>query len=334
MSDPLEQLTPQHHEAPDPNFGARLRERIGHIEDRADRRAGRGQSSGGWHLAQFNRGLFNHPLEASEMTEFVNSLDRINAIAEAAPGFVWRLTDDDGESSSYVDVPGTDDPLIAPNLSVWTDVDSLRRFMYETDHVSYLRRRAEWFQKQDGPIAVLWWIPAGSTPTVEEAVHRLDLLAQRGPTKDAWTFRQQFPQPIEQPSGDTTMTSQVLIPYLTVGDARAAIGFYAEVFGAEQRGELFEMPDGRIGHAELAIGDATFYLADDFPEMQLVHPAGHGAGRSMAVVINVDDCDAVYGHALAAGSTEERPPSNQHGHRSGWFVDPWGHRWCPTSAEV
>ena len=329
MTNPFENLEPPVSAAPSAEFAERLKARITHIEQRRERTSDRSHTSG-WHLAQYNRGLFNQPLDHPDMAEFTNSLDRINAIAESSPGFVWRLIGDDGESSSFVDVPRASDPLIAPNLSVWTGVDALHDFMYKTDHVSYLRRRADWFQKQDGPIAVLWWIPAGTTPSIDEAVRRLDLLAKQGPSEHAWTFRNPFPKPDHQPDGEIPMNQQVLIPYLTVGDARHALSFYGEVFGAEQRGELFEMPDGRIGHAEMAIGDAIFYLADDFPEMQLVHPAAHGAGRSMALVINVDDCDAVYEHALAAGAAEERPPANQHGQRSGWFVDPWGHRWAPT----
>ena len=122
----------------------------------------------------------------------------------------------------------------------------------------------------------------------------------------------------------------MMIPYLTVGDTRAALAFYAEVFGAEPSGELFEMPDGRIGHAEMTVSGQTVYLADPFPEMRLASPSEHG-GNSVSIVIIVDDCDAVYRHALAAGATGEREPSDQHGRRSGWFVDPWGHRWSPTS---
>ncbi len=125
-----------------------------------------------------------------------------------------------------------------------------------------------------------------------------------------------------------------LIPYLTVGDGRAALQFYEEVFGAEHTGELFEMDDGRIGHAELIVGGHQMYLADDFPEMNLVHPKGHGGPTSMALVIHVDDCDAVFDHAISAGATAERPPANQHGFRIGWFVDPWGHRWSPTGPEA
>ena len=131
------------------------------------------------------------------------------------------------------------------------------------------------------------------------------------------------------PTNGDEMSTQ-LIPYLSVDDARAAVDFYTEVFGAQLDGELFEMGDGRIGHATLKIGESTLYLADEFPEMNIIGPIGRG-GTSVAVVINVADADETYAHALAAGATAERPVENQHGFRSGWFQDPWGHRWSPTS---
>lgn len=147
------------------------------------------------HLAQLNLGLFNAPLDSAEMTEFTLALDPINALAESTPGFVWRLKDDDGGSSSFVDVPGTDDPLIAPNMSVWRDVESLRHFMFKSGHAIYLRRRAEWFQRQDGPIAVMWWIPEGEIPTLVDAVRRLDHLRDHGPSETGWTMAHQFDPP-------------------------------------------------------------------------------------------------------------------------------------------
>ena len=123
-----------------------------------------------------------------------------------------------------------------------------------------------------------------------------------------------------------------LIPYLSVTDSRAAIEFYRDVFGAEVvDGEVVEMDDGRIGHASLKVGDADLYLADEFPEMNILSPTTRGGG-TVAMVIRVDDADETYARALAAGAEAERPVTNQHGARSGWFVDPWGHRWSPTSA--
>ncbi len=147
------------------------------------------------HLAQLNLGLFRAPLDAAEMAEFVAALGPINAIAESSPGFVWRLKDDSGASSSYLEVPGRADPLWAPNMSVWEDFDSLKHFMYKSGHASYLRRRAEWFQKPDRPINVLWWRPAGEIPTLVDAVRRLDHLTDHGPSEQGWSLTKTFPPP-------------------------------------------------------------------------------------------------------------------------------------------
>ena len=126
------------------------------------------------------------------------------------------------------------------------------------------------------------------------------------------------------------MTS--IIPYLTVTNGRAAIEFYSEVFGAEiVEGELFEMDDGRLGHVSLVIGGAKLYLADEFPEVGAIAPETLG-GSTAGFVIHVDNADDTMVSAISAGATLDRPVENQHGNRSGWFVDPWGHRWSPTSA--
>lgn len=319
MTDPLVNLSPGSAGAPSSDFVDRLRARVDAIEARPVRR--------GWHLAQLNLGIFKAPLDAPEMAPFAMALDRINAIADESPGFVWRLKDDDGGPSSNVEVPGAVDPLLASNLSVWTDYESLREFMYRTDHAAYLRRRAEWFEREATLMTVGWWIPAGTIPTLDEALERLERLRTDGPSGEAFPLTRTIPDP---PNEEAPM-GQVLIPYLTVGDSRAALQFYAEVFGAERTGELFEMDDGRIGHAEMTIDGQLFYMADEFAEMNLAAPASQGS-NSVSIVINVADADTTYDHALLAGATGERPVADQHGFRSGWFVDPWGHRWSPTSA--
>lgn len=122
-----------------------------------------------------------------------------------------------------------------------------------------------------------------------------------------------------------------MVPYLAVTDGRAAIEYYGTVFGAEVvEGELFEMDDGRVGHVSLTIGGASLYVSDEFPEMNVLAPVTRG-GSSAAVVIHVDNADETIAAAVAAGGTLDRPAEDQHGARSGWFVDPWGHRWSPTS---
>lgn len=331
MTDPLHQLEPQPSEGPSAEFAETLRRRVEAIEGRTQRTQARSTS---WHLAELNLGVFRDSLESPTMSEFAGGLDRINALADEAPGFVWRLTDVDGGPSSNIAIPGDNDPLLASNLSVWEDYESLRNYMYRTDHVSYLRRRSEWFEHRSEAMTVAWWIPAGQLPTLEDALRRLQLLRDHGPSDEGWPLTQPRPAPSLDPTATVPGVAAMLIPYLTVGDSRAAIDFYAEVFDAEQRGDVFEMEDGRVGHAELAIGGQTLYLADDFPEIQLVHPAGHGGPKSMSLVIRVHDCDAIYDRALAAGATSERAPENAHGRRIAWFVDPWGHRWSPTSEPV
>ncbi|MFN8020280.1 MAG: DUF3291 domain-containing protein [Acidimicrobiales bacterium] len=141
------------------------------------------------HLAEFNIARLRTPLEADENAEFVSVLEAVNRIAEVSPGFVWRLTSDDDRSASYVQV--YDDPLLIVNFSVWTDLDSLRHYVYRSGHGAYFRRRREWFD-DEGSALVCWWIPAGEIPTTDDAVARLARLHRDGPSPDAFTFTSAF----------------------------------------------------------------------------------------------------------------------------------------------
>ncbi len=96
-----------------------------------------------YHLAELNIARLRRPLDAVETAEFIAALDPVNALAEATPGFVWRLTDDDGQSSSYVTVAAIDDPLVIVNYSLWRDYESFKHFVYKSGHASYLRRRGD-----------------------------------------------------------------------------------------------------------------------------------------------------------------------------------------------
>ena len=116
---------------------------------------------GEYHLAQLNIARMKHPWESPEMADFVNSLDDVNALADAAPGFVWRLQLDDDDMTP-VELFGDD---IIPNLSLWTDVDALRDFAFRSGHRDVLARRREWFETMDEAYAVLWWVPAGHIPS-------------------------------------------------------------------------------------------------------------------------------------------------------------------------
>ncbi len=148
-----------------------------------------------YQLAEFNVARLHHPLDSAESAEFVAALDPINALAEATPGFVWRLLDDDGGSSINVDVDGIDDPLTIVNYSIWADLDSLKHFVNKSGHASYLRRRRDWFEPMDQATTVCWWIPAGTVPPVEEAHARLEHLRAEGPSGRGWPLTKPLPLP-------------------------------------------------------------------------------------------------------------------------------------------
>jgi hypothetical protein len=145
------------------------------------------------HIAQLNIARPRAPLDSPQLAGFVSRLDEINALADAAPGFVWRLVDDEGGNATSLRPYGPD---VMVNLSMWESVEALYEFAYRTAHLDVLRRRREYFD-HDGldAYAVLWWVPVGTVPTVAEAKRRLDLLAAEGPTGRAFTFRDRFPPP-------------------------------------------------------------------------------------------------------------------------------------------
>ena len=121
-----------------------------------------------------------------------------------------------------------------------------------------------------------------------------------------------------------------LMPYLIVDDGAAAIDFYTSVLGAEERMRM-DGPDGRIGHAELQLGDSLIMLADEHPEIGAVGPRTVG-GTPVSLHVYVEDADGVFARAIEAGATERRPVEDKfYGDRSGGFEDPFGHRWDVAS---
>lgn len=137
-----------------------------------------------------NIARFSLPKEHPNNVEFVNSLERVNKVAETQPGFVWRFT---GEGNDALDIQAFEDPNIAVNMSIWTDLDSLGAFVYRNhDHLAIMRRRKEWFDHIEFRL-VLWWVEEGHIPSMDEATHRLDLLTHNGPCREAFTFKQPFP---------------------------------------------------------------------------------------------------------------------------------------------
>jgi hypothetical protein len=145
-----------------------------------------------WHVAQLNVGRLVAPEGDPRVAGFFAELDRINALADVAPGFVWRLVDEDGRDATALR-PFDDDTLV--NMSVWTTVEALYAFTYRTAHLDVLRRRRDWFHPLGDAYAVLWWIPAGTVPALDEAGARLAMLRERGATAEAFTLRVPFPHP-------------------------------------------------------------------------------------------------------------------------------------------
>ncbi len=144
-----------------------------------------------YQLAQINIAELKAPIDSPQLKDFVDNLDRINALAEDSPGFVWRLKGEGNDATSLR--PLGDDVIV--NMSVWRDVDTLRAYVYKTAHVEIMKRRREWFARMGQAFMVLWWVPAGHEPTPTEAARKLEHLRAHGPTPDAFTFAEAFSAP-------------------------------------------------------------------------------------------------------------------------------------------
>jgi hypothetical protein len=145
-----------------------------------------------FHLAQINIARLIAPLDDPRIADFLAQLEPINALAESAPGFVWRLK---SASGNAMDIPYSDDPFMVVNMSVWESIDALKDYAYGSKHVEVYRERARWFEKPEKPNYCLWWVPAGHIPTVEEGRDRLTHYQQHGATPHSFWFSQRFPVP-------------------------------------------------------------------------------------------------------------------------------------------
>jgi hypothetical protein len=149
-------------------------------------------SNEAWHLAQVNIALPVEPLDSPALAEFVELLEPVNALADGAPGFVWRLQTDEGDATA---IRAFGDDRLIVNMSVWESADALWDFVYDAGHLEVMRRRREWFTRMAESHMVLWWVPAGTVPTVADAEERLERLRAEGPTPQAFTFKRRFEAP-------------------------------------------------------------------------------------------------------------------------------------------
>ncbi|MEH6452319.1 MAG: DUF3291 domain-containing protein [Psychromonas sp.] len=141
------------------------------------------------HLAQLNIAKAKYSLESTEIKEFVDNLEPVNKLAESSDGFIWRLQDESGDATN---ITAFSDPDIIVNMSVWDSIEALKNFMFRTHHRDFLRRKKEWFHNIPDDSYVLWWVPKDHTPTVEEAVEKLEFLRSNGDTPYAFTFKSNF----------------------------------------------------------------------------------------------------------------------------------------------
>lgn len=148
-------------------------------------------------LAQINIARLKAPLTDPALAGFVNRLDEINQLAERSDGFIWRLKDEQGDATS---IQAFEDPDLIVNLSLWRDVASLKRYVYESTHLELLKARNDWFIPfaSDDPLAhqALWWVNADTRPTVSDAKQRLSMIKTSGAGPLAFSFARPWPVPV------------------------------------------------------------------------------------------------------------------------------------------
>ena len=144
-----------------------------------------------FHIAQMNTGRILAPLDDPIMHGFMSRLDDLNALADRSPGFVWRLQTEAGNATYFR--PWEHDDRLLLNMSVWETIEALKDYVYKTAHAEIMRHRAEWFEKFRGEFIVLWWVPVGHRPSIDEAKKRIAHLNQYGPTEFAFNFKVTFP---------------------------------------------------------------------------------------------------------------------------------------------
>jgi GNAT superfamily N-acetyltransferase len=230
------------------------------------------------HLAQVNVARLRHPIDHPATADFVAGLVPVNAVADASPGFVWRLQTDDGDATALRVFP---DPEVIVNLSVWTSVEALRAFIYRSDHTAFLRRRGEWFDRMSTPSVALWWVPADHLPDIAEARARLDFLVANGPTPYAFGLR--------------TLERPLLFECtdLAQPDVNALIAELDHELAATYPAEVTDGPGvlllGRLDGRPVACG-ALRVLSGEWPEptaeleRMYVRPSARGRGVGAAMV--------------------------------------------------
>ncbi|MDA7426606.1 DUF3291 domain-containing protein [Thalassococcus lentus] len=138
------------------------------------------------HLAELNIGRLIAPTDDPKVAEFMDSLDRVNGIGKRSPGFVWMMEGSGEPGTGNTENCLDEDPQMVANLTVWEDVASLEHFVWNTLHSRFFKRRANWFEKMEQRHFVMWWVPEGHRPTLDEAMEKLEQLRRNGDSEDAF----------------------------------------------------------------------------------------------------------------------------------------------------
>jgi hypothetical protein len=146
-----------------------------------------------FHIAQVNVAQAKADMESELMQGFVSRLDEINALADRADGFIWRLQE---SSASATAIRVFDDPLLLINMSVWANLEALKHYVYKSLHVELIKDREAWFNKMGESHQALWWISAGHIPSPEEARKKLEYIRKNGSSAEAFTFAKPYPMPM------------------------------------------------------------------------------------------------------------------------------------------
>lgn len=144
-------------------------------------------TGGAHHLAEFNIGILRHDWDDPRVKDFAEGLDLVNGVAARSPGFVWRLSDEEMDrAQNDPDGPLGGNPRTASTLSVWENVGALEAFVWNTVHRAFYERKAEWYDLTDALRFVIWHVPAGNRPTIDEAMARFRHLEAHGPSDHAF----------------------------------------------------------------------------------------------------------------------------------------------------
>ncbi|MEL6809988.1 MAG: DUF3291 domain-containing protein [Bacteroidota bacterium] len=141
-------------------------------------------------LAQLNIAEAIASMDSRVMEDFVNNTDRINALAEGHPGFIWRLKGEETDNS--YSIQAFESEFILVNMSIWKDRESLFDYVYNSGHIEILKRKKEWFTKMPKMHMVLWYVEEGHIPTIQEGKERLEYLQEHGESEYAFSFKSKF----------------------------------------------------------------------------------------------------------------------------------------------